>query len=64
MDQIAKAKHEAIIAHRATNGRLERVCIGYKTKCLRDAFIRGWVEYEERFPFLKRLPDKLPNSYR
>lgn len=55
MDRIAQAKREAIIAHRATLGRLSMVSIGYRTKCMRDAFLRGWKEYEERFPFTKRI---------
>lgn len=56
-DLIAKAKREAIIAHRATNGRLDMVSIGYRTKCMRDAFLRSWYQYEERFPFLIRIKE-------
>lgn len=53
-DSISTAKREAIIAHRATKGIMSRVHIAYRTKCMRDAFYRGWYEYENRFPFLKR----------
>lgn len=55
MDRIAVAKKSAIIAHRATKGNLSMVSIGYRTKCMRDAFMRSWNQYEERFPFVKRI---------
>lgn len=57
MDKIASIKREAVLAHRATRGRLGMVSISYRTKCNRDAFLRGWYEYENRFPFTKRIEE-------
>ena len=61
MDQIAKAKYEGACAYWIASGDLSKVDHGYKTKCMRDAFIRGWNKSKwidcRVFPFLKRIQE-------
>lgn len=61
MDQIAKIQKEAMVAYWVTGGKRELVETGYRTKCHKDAFERGWLNMkwhdDNLFPFLKRIEE-------
>jgi len=58
MDKILEAQNDAVTAYKETNGNLRLVSFGGCGEAYKRAFRRKWnrlVEYENKFPFLKRI---------